>query len=343
MPDPDKMTVSATQVSALFDASPYVTRWLLWRNFRHGDPIGVTPNERMDWGKRLEPAIFAATCEELNLDGEWHPQHQYLRSEAHPLGCTPDGTIHDLNRGPGAVECKNVDWLRWRDTWTEDHAPDHIEMQIQTQMLVRGQRWGIIACLVGGNELRLYHREPDADLHRRIVAAAAEFLDSVNRGDEPDPLGRADEMPLFRQSLDLGADLPPLDLRESRDACDLLAELRYWTDQEKLARTARGERMSKLELLAGEHSTVMAHGWRAYIKRSQTRPSEVSLPAELRGALAAILDAGEWNAETESALRQCIAWSQTTRRGGVRVTVDIKEAEDEGDAPWLGDDLEFTP
>ena len=126
MPDPTRKTVSATQVSALLGCNPYLTRWLLWRNFKHGDEADVTASGRMLWGTRMQPVILAAVAEEMNLEVAHNDDDQYFRNDLLRMGCTPDGTIYDLNRGPGAVECKNSDWMAWRDTWTETDAPDQI-------------------------------------------------------------------------------------------------------------------------------------------------------------------------------------------------------------------------
>lgn len=337
MPDPSGKTISATQVPALFDASPYITRWLLWQHFRNGADIEVDANDRMDWGKRLEPVIFAATCDELNLDGEHHQEQTYFRHETLPIGCTPDGTIHDLNRGPGAVECKNVDWLQWRDNWTDEHAPDHIELQIQSQMLVRGQRWGVIACLVGGNDLRLYHREPDKGIHDRIAAEVEGFLASVKDGPEPDPLGRNAEMPLFRQINDPGNVESILDLKGSREAWSTLKKYDYWTGRESLAKKERAQWKNRLELLAKDHSAVIAHGIVAYLKRSQVNASEITLPQEIKDRLIDAANRIDDPAAIE-AIRAAEAWSQITRRAGVQVRIDVKERPQDGDPEW--DDLE---
>jgi len=334
MPDPLKKTLSATQIPALFDKSPYVTRWLLWQHYRNGAELEFEPNERMEWGTRLEPAIFQATCERLNLAGEHHTSQTYFRHRALPIGCTPDGTIHDLNRGPGAVECKNVDWLQWKDNWTDTAAPDHIELQIQTQMLVRDQRWGIIACLVGGNELRLYHREPDPDLHERIITEADEFLASVREGREPDPMGRDIELPLWRGRIDLEAEPEPLVLMDSREASETIGQYKFWTARETDAKKQRGIYRNKLEFMARDATRVRAHGYEAFIKRSQVRASEVQLPDEIKEMLRGAINSNP--ATIKSAIERAIDWRMITRRAGVMVKIE-EDRPNDGEADFRDD------
>jgi predicted phage-related endonuclease len=56
--------VGASECAALFDCSPYLTRFELWHrrkgNIDSPDLSGV---ERVEWGLRLEPAIIAAAAD----------------------------------------------------------------------------------------------------------------------------------------------------------------------------------------------------------------------------------------------------------------------------------------
>jgi hypothetical protein len=61
MPDRERLTVSATEASALFDASPYVTRWMLYRRFALGEEVYV-PAIRAWTG---EISLSLSFCEKL--------------------------------------------------------------------------------------------------------------------------------------------------------------------------------------------------------------------------------------------------------------------------------------
>lgn len=178
----------------LFNVSPYGTRWMLWHHFVNGLNIEGLVNERMDIGKRLQPAILDMVEDALRLEVRANREDTYVWHPDLPLGCTVDADTVDQERGLGVVEAKNVDWQVWRDTWTPKAAPQHIELQMQTQMMVRACRWGIIAALVGGNDLVLYERVPMVAVQQMIAAEVRAFWHSVAAREEPDALGAPMEL-----------------------------------------------------------------------------------------------------------------------------------------------------
>jgi hypothetical protein len=216
MPDPLKQTVSASQVAALFNASPYFTRWMLYQNFAHGMPLDRKPDTRMTWGSKLEPLIIAQAAEELAL--ECWPTHDYVRAGL--LGATRDVTILCPDRGPGALESKAIfDWPTWMREWDGGRTvPRHIEIQLQQQMLVgdgdrHSWRWGIVVAWVCG-EVHYFERQPLPQLWDRLERAAADFFADIAAGNEPDPFGVPVELPWLlqmfpthhREVLDLAAE-----------------------------------------------------------------------------------------------------------------------------------------
>lgn len=199
MPDPTLKTVSASQVPALYGRSPYLTEFMLYHHFKKGMPIGFE-GERLTWGKRLESVILHAVADDLRLDVMAHPQERYDRASETLVGCTRDADTVDPSLGYGVVEAKNVDGLIFKKDWDDDHAPPHIELQVQTQMMVPHPtlgmpKWGVIAALVGGNDLRILRRLPDAKMQADIAKSASAFLKRVDKGDAPDPLGVEREVP----------------------------------------------------------------------------------------------------------------------------------------------------
>jgi predicted phage-related endonuclease len=69
--------------------------------------------------------------------------------------------------GPGALECKNVDFIAYRDKWHDDDPPPWILIQLQDQLACSGYRWGAVTACIAGNEYycRRYLR------HEGIIAA----------------------------------------------------------------------------------------------------------------------------------------------------------------------------
>lgn len=205
MPDPNKQTVSATEISAVLGVSPYASRWALYQRFAHGVDIEVEPDARMRMGQLLQPVIFQLTQEHYSLDVQDNKE-DYLRHPDFPVGATIDGFMRCPTRGGGIVEAKNVDWLRYRDTWAFDadgapvRAPWHIELQVQHQMLVTQSDWGVIAALVGGNEMVFLERNPDYDTWAVLIEEAVAFLEAVKNLEEPPVQGTpADLEVLYRR------------------------------------------------------------------------------------------------------------------------------------------------
>src|SRR5262245_43707736 len=183
MPDPDKRTVSATQAAALWNRSPYLTRWMLWQHFAKGVPFADRADARMRWGKKLQPLIIDEAAAHLALEVHPNGGDQYVR--AGQLGCTRDATIICPDRGPGALETKCVfDYATWMREWDGGRAvPQHHEFQLQQQMLVGDGdggpfNWGVIAAWVAG-DMYYFERKPIVELWTRLVTEAAAFFDDV--------------------------------------------------------------------------------------------------------------------------------------------------------------------
>lgn len=202
MPDPLKQTISATQAPALFGVSPYVTRWMLYRHFAHGDPIDSPEHNRMNWGKRMQPLLLAAAAEDLHLEVRANATDDYVRRDL--LGCTRDADIICPDRGPGALETKCAfDYSVWMHDWAGGKTPPrHNEIQLQVQMMVGDGRkpyeWGVLAAWVGG-EMHYFERKSIPELWTELETEADKFFADVKAGREPDPFGAPVEMPLLHK------------------------------------------------------------------------------------------------------------------------------------------------
>lgn len=198
MPDPTKATLSATQTPGLFGVSPYVTKWLLWQHFAKGVEIDAQEDQRMSWGKKLQPLIIEQAMDDLKLEAFANADDVYHRRGF--LGCTRDAIIICPDRGAGALETKCVfDYRTWMADWDGGrNAPKHYEIQLQQQMAVGDEfgqyQWGVLAAWVAG-EVHYFERKPIPELWEKLEAGAAEFFKSVADLAEPDPFGVPVEAP----------------------------------------------------------------------------------------------------------------------------------------------------
>jgi hypothetical protein len=227
MPDPQRLTLSATESPALFGASPYTTKWMLYRKFACGDDIEKPADERMNWGKLMQPLIIEQVARDRGL--EVIPNSDlYVRRGL--LGCTRDATIIAPGIGPGALEIKCVfDYRVWMQKWNGGKTvPREVELQLQQQMYVgHGElqvtddykstlpsyNWGLIAVWVCA-DLYYFERQPIPEMWTDLERKAIAFFSDVRSNREPDPFGAAVELPLLtklfptvpEKVLDLSAD-----------------------------------------------------------------------------------------------------------------------------------------
>lgn len=275
MPDPRRETVSASQVAALFDASDYATRWMLWQCFAGLADIEPREDQRMRIGKALESSIAWLAAEDQKLDIRTNATAEYYRRG--PLGCTPDTHVFTCpTRGDGVVETKNVDWLVYKQKWKFDEAgapvgaTDYIELQVQAQLYVLDVQWGLIAALVGGNELVYLERRRDNSVCARLVEEAEAFLASVREGREPSPLGVGIELPVLSQLYPTAAEELELDLSGDRTEEGLAVE--EWAQELATASWLRREQQKRVEryraqllALSGPHGRLRTPGGMVYI------------------------------------------------------------------------------
>lgn len=206
MPDPLRQTVSASQTAALFNASPYLTPWLLYRELKFGEEVPREETNRMDWGKRLEPLLITAAADDLKLEviPNRGPDGKQIYVRNGVLGASRDARVICPDRGPGALEIKYVsDYGVWMREWEGGKKPPrHVEIQLQTQMCVgedgESWKWGTIGAFCGA-EMFYFERKPINELWAAMEAEAAEMLRRVGASEEPDPTGAVVEVPLIQK------------------------------------------------------------------------------------------------------------------------------------------------
>lgn len=181
--------ITSTEIAALWNLSPYVTHFELWHRKHSGASERFEPNARIVWGTRLQDAIAAGIAE----DRGWHVRRidEYMRDPEERIGSSFDFEVVSSEHGRGLMEIKNVDWLIFRDEWTEGadglEAPQHIEMQVQHQMEVADLPWCALVVLVGGNDAHVVIRLRDREIGRAIRSKAREFWRSIAENRQPVP------------------------------------------------------------------------------------------------------------------------------------------------------------
>lgn len=188
--------LTSTDIAALFGCSPYTTAYETWHRKKSGEIPEFSENKRMFWGSKLQDAIAAGIAEQEG----WtvRRMNEYMRLASQRIGASFDfeATEREIGEDPeyatGLLEIKNVDSIQYKQGWLIDddgniEAPAHIELQVQTQLLVSGRQYAYIGALVGGNDLKLMKRERNEKIMSAIMLKAASFWKSINDNNPPDP------------------------------------------------------------------------------------------------------------------------------------------------------------
>ncbi len=171
--------VGASEVASLFSLDlheagekVYSTRFELWAQKSGLLESGFKGNERTRWGQRLEAGIAAGCAEEYGWTVR-NARRYVLHPGVDRMGCSPDYEIISHPLGPAWLELKNVDrmiyngWPLVEEADDEDFVaeaglpylhkrrepPLRLQLQLQHQLACSTRTWGVLALLVGGNEL----------------------------------------------------------------------------------------------------------------------------------------------------------------------------------------------
>jgi len=278
MPDPTLQTISATESPALFNVSPYVTKWMLFQKFCYGMDIEKEADNRMEWGKLFQAPLLRKAADDLKLEVIPNETDIYVRGAGpySQLGCTRDATIISPGEGPGALEIKMVfDYATWKREW-DNGPPRHIEIQTQQQMAVGADgkpfNWGIIGVFNCG-EMTYFRREPVPRLWDALRDESQSFFADVLRKKEPEPFGSPVELPLL-------SEIYPTVKRMVRNFAEIMGEkelidwsekLRMceWHSKERLGHE-RAEKKLKAEILGLMQDAaegLFAHGIKANVNQ----------------------------------------------------------------------------
>lgn len=178
--------VTSTEVSALFNLSPYATEFEIWHRKKEGTILEIESNDRMIWGTRLEASIASGIAEDRGW--EIRPMKEYCRLAELRMGSSFDYEIPSEN---AILEIKNVDSLMFDRSWEQDGieilAPAHIELQVQHQLAVTGKEKAFIGVLVGGNRLEVLERPRNESVILKIKDRVAAFWKSIDDNRPPEP------------------------------------------------------------------------------------------------------------------------------------------------------------
>jgi predicted phage-related endonuclease len=275
--------VGASEAAALFDCSPYLTRFELWHrkngtidtpDFNAIADNGTPENERIYWGVRLEAAIIEAAKERYGYTDRDQLGHL---SNGRGLGGHPDRRVICPQRGPGILEIKTADWLV-RKGWG-DEPPMHYLIQSQAYQGLDRVAWGDVLVLVGGNQLERFCYDFRPKIYGEIEQRVEAFWQSIE-ANEPPPADYTRDLDTIAELHREGSD-ETVDLRTDNLAHEAAAQFLF-AKQERLDAEKR-EDAAKAELLdkLGDAGTGILNGFTVRATTVASIPERTAKPGEI--------------------------------------------------------------
>lgn len=270
--------VGASEVAALFGLSPHTSHWSLWQ-IKAGrvPPPDLRGDERVVWGLRLEAAIAAAV--EETKGWEIRPGGHRTSEGSPGLGCTLDREAVDRARGLGCLELKTVDWLVRKRQWGAE-PPPHILLQLQAQLAVTRYRWGAVAALVGGNELRIWEYEARPKVIAEIEKRVRAFWVSI-RENKPPPVDGSPSTADTLAALYPDASAPPIDLRSDNELPEACAGFLRAREARQAAEREERQYSNLIRAKVGDAEAAMVNGYTVRATAVAAIPDRVAEPGEM--------------------------------------------------------------
>ena len=275
--------VGAGEVAALFDASPYLTRFELWHRKKGSIAVpefnavaddGTPENERIYWGVRLEAAIIEAASERYGYEIITRDERY---ADGKGLGGHPDAIAICPERGLGVLEIKTADWLV-RKGWG-DEPPMNYLLQSQTYQGLAKVQWGDVLVLVGGNKLERFQYEFRPKIYAEIERRVAAFWQSVE-ADDPPPADYSRDIDTIKALHGEQGDAT-IDLQTDNRAAAAAAEYLAAAEEEREARARKEAAQAELIDKLKDASFGMANGFQIRTTLVKATPDREAQAGEI--------------------------------------------------------------
>lgn len=174
--------IGASNAAAALGVSPYQTPFELWAR-KTGQLGPIVENRAMTIGKLAEPMISALYRLETG--------DPIVRRE---VSCQVPGapwikaTLDGISERGTVVEFKTAN-SRMSEQWGEpgtDEIPTSYLVQCHTQLLCSDAPFVEVACLIGGDDFRLYRVDRDREMDAILIRKLTAFWTSVIRREPPE-------------------------------------------------------------------------------------------------------------------------------------------------------------
>lgn len=214
--------IGGSEVAALFHIHPSITRFELWHQKKGNLKRDEFDNdERVFWGRTLEPAIAQGIASKLKLEVEKEDLF-YQHPKVKGMGASLD---YKITRGKlkGALEIKNVDWLVFQDWGGE--PPLNYMLQNQQEIECANYDFGVIGVLVGGNQLEIFEYERRPKTAEKLKDEISDFWKTIEKNQEPSFDFETDSSAIIAMNQKSSGRVLNTDSSRLTDLCTKLEEL----------------------------------------------------------------------------------------------------------------------
>lgn len=273
-----KPDITSTDTAALFGLSPYKTKFELYHKHVNGIEVPFDVNERMKKGNALEFAVAKLAAEQEGWT-ELKPLKDYCRIPSERIGSSFDCEAIDSDGKPLLVEIKLVDFFRYKDTWIDDQAPEHIEVQVQHELELadRFERAAIVAW-TGAYDCNVLYRDRDRDMGKAIRSAVGKFWKLCASGKDPQPDYTRDEKVIAMMYRGEGE---VLDATDDSEIESLLVRYDVANSQKKEFTKQVDAIKAEIHHKLGDHSSAYTQRYKVTAGRTKDGKDRVAEPGEV--------------------------------------------------------------
>jgi len=191
-------------------------------------PVRKVKTNAMEAGIRLEDTVAKWWADDngfkIQKDNKIrvHQKHSFFLANIDRLILSQNG------EGPGILEATTTNQWAYK-SWEDDGAPMYKYCQIQHYFNVTGHKWGAIAVLVGGSELKSIDVKPNPEFITMMEEKLIDFwVNHVVPRIPPDPISSDDIKKLYPVSD------PLKEIEATGETYELLQEVLKLEEQRKL-------------------------------------------------------------------------------------------------------------
>ena len=177
-------------------------RWSLWKEMADQLPEGIRISRDDAWTHEWKPLVIKRIVERRLAGVPVRTPRTITKHPTLALEGAPDLICHRASRygpGPGIALVETPDRAAWRGVWERRRptpvVPADVRLRMEGLFLLAPKiRWGLVIPVIQGDPYPQAPMlvEPDPELRDTLTAALDAWMQSIERGDAPEPDERGD-------------------------------------------------------------------------------------------------------------------------------------------------------